>query len=99
MKVKGFALDTYDGIAGLFTQPYIGARDEGVTGALKGLAKGIAGVPVKFFAGKSPRKHTLRLTGAKQRRAPRSDTLSRASTWRYRRQPAGDVEIRSRLPG
>jgi hypothetical protein len=46
-------LGTYDGIAGLFTQPYMGARDEGVVGAVKGFAKGVAGTPTKFFAGKS----------------------------------------------
>jgi hypothetical protein len=34
-------------------QPYLGARDEGVVGAVKGVAKGIAGTPTKFFAGES----------------------------------------------
>ena len=48
---KELYLGTYDGITGLFVQPYIGARDEGVLGAAKGLAKGVAGTPVKFFAG------------------------------------------------
>ena len=50
---KELYLGTYDGIAGLFIQPFIGARDEGVVGAIKGLAKGVAGTPVKFFAGES----------------------------------------------
>lgn len=59
LKTKEFALGTYDGIAGLFTQPYIGARDEGVVGACKGLAKGVAGMPIKFLAGKCTQKHTL----------------------------------------
>jgi hypothetical protein len=45
-------LGTYDGISGLFLQPIIGARDEGALGAIKGLGKGLAGTPVKFFAGK-----------------------------------------------
>lgn len=44
-------LGTYDGVTELFIQPYIGARDEGVSGAIKGFAKGIVGTPTKFFAG------------------------------------------------
>ena len=52
-EVQGLVLGTYDGIAGLIAQPYIGARDNGVVGAALGMGKGLAGLPVKFFAGKS----------------------------------------------
>lgn len=56
--LKELFLGTYDGIAGLFTQPYIGARDEGVVGAAKGFAKGIAGTGSKFLAGESLNYHS-----------------------------------------
>jgi hypothetical protein len=41
----------YDGIAGLFAQPVIGAVEDGAFGFVKGVGKGVAGVPVKFLAG------------------------------------------------
>jgi hypothetical protein len=47
------ALGTYDGIAGLFTQPVIGAMEEGPLGFVKGFGKGVMGTPFKFWAGKS----------------------------------------------
>ena len=43
-------LETYDGIAGLVQQPYIGARDGGVLGAVSGVGKGIAGLPTKWLS-------------------------------------------------
>ena len=48
---KGLALGTYDGVTGLFIQPYIGARDGGVVGGLLGVGKGLAGAPMKLFEG------------------------------------------------
>jgi hypothetical protein len=47
------ALGTYDGIAGLFTQPVIGAMEEGPVGFVKGFGKGVFGMPFKFWAGMS----------------------------------------------
>ena len=47
------ALGTYDGFAGIFTQPIIGAMEEGPVGFLKGLGKGFMGTPFKVLAGKS----------------------------------------------
>ncbi|MCJ1468979.1 hypothetical protein MMC07_007610 [Pseudocyphellaria aurata] len=51
--VKGLTYGTYDGITGIFTQPIVGARDEGVLGATKGLGRGAAGVFIKPFGGAS----------------------------------------------
>ncbi|MCJ1429861.1 hypothetical protein MMC29_007776 [Sticta canariensis] len=51
--VKELTYGTYGGVTGIFTQPIIGARDEGVLGATKGVAKGVAGVFVKPFGGAS----------------------------------------------
>lgn len=42
---------TYDGIAGLFTQPVIGAMEEGPLGFVKGFGKGVMGTPFKVWAG------------------------------------------------
>ncbi len=42
----------YDGIAGLVTQPFEGAKKEGVAGFLKGFGKGIGGVMLKPQAGR-----------------------------------------------
>jgi hypothetical protein len=50
--IQELALGTYDGIAGLFTQPVIGAREEGPLGFVKGFGKGVMGTPFKFCAGK-----------------------------------------------
>lgn len=48
---KGFGYGLYDGLTGLVTQPYNGARKEGAVGFLKGLGKGIGGVVFKPSAG------------------------------------------------
>ncbi|KAL7273537.1 hypothetical protein RUND412_003602 [Rhizina undulata] len=45
---KEFGYGLYDGISGLVTQPIKGAKEEGTTGFLKGVGKGIGGV---FFKG------------------------------------------------
>lgn len=44
---KGFALGLSDGITGLVTQPYEGAKKEGPVGFLKGVGKGIGGIALK----------------------------------------------------
>jgi hypothetical protein len=49
--IQELALGTYDGIAGLFTQPVIGAMEEGPLGFVKGFGKGVMGTPFKFWAG------------------------------------------------
>jgi hypothetical protein len=51
--VQELFLGTYDGIAGLVTQPVLGAKEDGVLGLIKGFAKGVVGTPVKFWAGMS----------------------------------------------
>lgn len=51
--VKELIYGTYDGVTGILTQPIIGARDEGVLGATKGVGKGVAGIFVKPFGGAS----------------------------------------------
>ncbi|KAF3017109.1 sister chromatid cohesion protein 1 [Neopestalotiopsis sp. 37M] len=38
-----------DGVAGIFVLPYRGAQQEGATGALKGVGKGLAGLSSKLF--------------------------------------------------
>lgn len=48
---KEFGFGFYDGISGLVTQPLEGAKKEGMTGLLKGFAKGIGGVVLKPGAG------------------------------------------------
>jgi len=48
---KELALGIYDGFTGLITQPYHGAKDEGVKGALKGVGKGVGGMVFKTQAG------------------------------------------------
>lgn len=49
---KNFVAGMAGGMTDLFVQPYLGAREEGVTGAAKGLAKGMAGVATKTLSGK-----------------------------------------------
>jgi hypothetical protein len=49
--MQELAFGTYDGIAGLFTQPVIGAMEEGPLGFVKGFGKGVMGTPFKFWAG------------------------------------------------
>ncbi|KAI9805891.1 MAG: hypothetical protein M1825_000505 [Sarcosagium campestre] len=44
---KELGLGMYDGISGLVTQPYKGAREEGPAGFVKGIGKGIGGVVLK----------------------------------------------------
>ena len=41
----------YDGLSGIVTKSYYGARTEGGAGMLKGLGKGIAGIMTKPGAG------------------------------------------------
>lgn len=48
---KELALGMYDGFTGLVMQPYRGAKEEGVKGALKGVGKGVGGVFFKTQAG------------------------------------------------
>lgn len=50
---KEFGLGLFDGITGLATQPYKGAQKDGVSGLIKGFAKGIGGIVLKPQAGKS----------------------------------------------
>jgi hypothetical protein len=38
-------------MTGLFTQPVIGAMEEGPLGFVKGFGKGVMGTPFKFWAG------------------------------------------------
>ncbi|KAH0542669.1 hypothetical protein FGG08_002992 [Glutinoglossum americanum] len=44
---KEFGYGLYDGISGLITQPLKGAKDEGATGLVKGIGKGIGGLVLK----------------------------------------------------
>ena len=44
---KEFGIGIYEGITGLVTQPYSGAKKEGTKGFFKGMGKGIAGVQFK----------------------------------------------------
>jgi hypothetical protein len=41
----------YDGLAGLFVQPYLGAKEDGPLGAFKGIAKAIANLSFMLLAG------------------------------------------------
>lgn len=47
---KEVAFGLYDGVTGLVTQPYRGARKEGVVGFLKGIGKGVGGLVCKTSA-------------------------------------------------
>jgi hypothetical protein len=58
--MQALAYGTYDGIAGLFTQPVTGAMEEGPLGFVKGVGKGVVGMPFKFWDGTSPRLHSPR---------------------------------------
>ncbi|XPS92783.1 hypothetical protein M3J09_002162 [Ascochyta lentis] len=44
---KEFGLGWYDGITGVFTQPWKGAQKEGASGFFKGIGKGIGGLVAK----------------------------------------------------
>jgi hypothetical protein len=48
---KGFGYGLYDGLTGLVTQPYNGAKKEGALGFVKGFGKGLGGVVFKPSAG------------------------------------------------
>jgi hypothetical protein len=48
---KTFAWGMVDGVSDLFVQPYKGARDDGVVGAVKGLSKGAMNLVTKSGAG------------------------------------------------
>lgn len=50
---KEFGLGMYDGLSGILTQLYHGAKKEGSSGLVKGVGKGLAGVIVKPDAGES----------------------------------------------
>jgi hypothetical protein len=49
MKAMGneFSYGWYDGVTGLFTQPYKGAQKEGASGLIKGIGKGVGGFIAK----------------------------------------------------
>ncbi|KAI9883417.1 MAG: L-arabinitol 4-dehydrogenase [Watsoniomyces obsoletus] len=44
---KGFGQGLYDGISGLVTQPFEGAKEEGALGLVKGIGRGIGGLILK----------------------------------------------------
>ncbi|KAF1935817.1 UDP-Glycosyltransferase/glycogen phosphorylase [Clathrospora elynae] len=44
---KEFGFGLYDGVTGLFTQPWKGAQKEGTSGFFKGIGKGIGGMATK----------------------------------------------------
>ena len=50
---KEFGFGMYDGLSGILTQPYHGAKKEGSLGLVKGVGKGLAGVIAKPGAGES----------------------------------------------
>ncbi|KAF2661950.1 glycosyltransferase family 1 protein [Lophiostoma macrostomum CBS 122681] len=49
--VKELGVGFYDGITGLVMDPYKGAKKEGGVGFIKGVGKGIAGLPTKVMGG------------------------------------------------
>ncbi|KAF1954665.1 UDP-Glycosyltransferase/glycogen phosphorylase [Byssothecium circinans] len=48
---KEFGLGLYEGIAGIVTDPYKGAKQEGAVGFVKGVGRGIVSVPFRVMAG------------------------------------------------
>ena len=50
---KNFVTGMAGGMTDLLVQPYIGAKEDGVAGAAKGLAKGMAGVATKTLSGEN----------------------------------------------
>jgi hypothetical protein len=48
---KEFGLGFYEGLSGLVMDPYRGAKKEGGAGFVKGIGKGIAGVPLRIMGG------------------------------------------------
>jgi hypothetical protein len=51
--VKELAFGVSDGISGIFVQPVLGFIEDGSLGFVKGVGKGVVGLPVKFFAAAS----------------------------------------------
>ena len=49
--MQGFGFGLYDGITGLVTDPYKGAKKEGAAGFVKGVGQGIFSVPFRVAAG------------------------------------------------
>ncbi|KAF2006736.1 glycosyltransferase family 1 protein [Amniculicola lignicola CBS 123094] len=49
--LKELGLGFYEGISGLVTDPYKGAKKEGAAGFVKGVGRGIAGVPLRVMGG------------------------------------------------
>ncbi|KAF2182548.1 glycosyltransferase family 1 protein [Zopfia rhizophila CBS 207.26] len=49
--VKELGLGFYEGITGLVTDPYKGAKKEGGSGFVKGVGRGIAGLPLRVMGG------------------------------------------------
>ncbi len=47
---KEFVFGIYDGVAGVVTQPYTGARDNGIVGFVKGVGMGLTGLVLKDIA-------------------------------------------------
>ncbi|KAI1409019.1 hypothetical protein F5Y13DRAFT_182267 [Hypoxylon sp. FL1857] len=48
---KGLGYGVYDGVAGFFTQPVMGAKEDGTVGLVKGFCKGVGGLVCKPAAG------------------------------------------------
>ncbi|XP_063824261.1 intermembrane lipid transfer protein Vps13 isoform X2 [Ostrinia nubilalis] len=48
---KGLVMGVFDGVTGVFTKPFEGARDEGVEGFFKGLGRGAVGLVARPTAG------------------------------------------------
>jgi len=49
--IKGFGISLFDGVTGIVTQPFKGAKEEGGAGFAKGIGKGITGLVVKPISG------------------------------------------------
>lgn len=52
-RIQELGLGFYDGITGMFTQPIRGLKEEGVSGFVKGIGRGMGGVVFKPGAGNS----------------------------------------------
>ncbi|KAF9262252.1 glycosyltransferase family 1 protein [Marasmius fiardii PR-910] len=80
---KGFVYSLYDGLTGLVTEPYKGAQKEGVVGTVKGVARGVANLYIRPFAGavgvvKHPFKGAIKSVQALFDEKPGS-----TESWRY----------------
>ncbi|MCJ1472120.1 hypothetical protein MMC13_000767 [Lambiella insularis] len=51
--VKELTFGVSDGVSGLFMQPIWGVMEDGALGFVKGMGKGVLGLPVKFYAAAS----------------------------------------------